>query len=168
MTSIERCFKEYYLRLTVFAYPYVASEDIAKDIVQDAFMILVDRSDILSKDESIVKSFLYSTVKNLCLNFIRREHIGERIVKEITLPEVDESDHLQNIIHAEVVGKLYKELNDLPEKCQHICRLLYFEGKKYEEVAQLLDLSVNTVKSQRQRALRLLRSKLLQIIMFFF
>ncbi|WP_262886614.1 MULTISPECIES: sigma factor [Sphingobacterium] len=63
---------------TVYAYPFVNSE-IAKDIVQEAFIILIDRTDILARPEQVIKSFLHSTVKNQCLNHKRREATAEKV-----------------------------------------------------------------------------------------
>ncbi|MDR2284721.1 MAG: RNA polymerase sigma-70 factor [Sphingobacterium sp.] len=160
MLGIETLFKEYFVRLTVYAYPFVDSEEIAKDIVQEAFIVLLDRKDILTRPEPVIKSFLYSTVKNQCLNYKRREATAAKVHTIIQTDEED-NDQLTNLIRAEVVGVLHKQLSTLPDKCQHICKLIYFDGKKYEEVAKMLNISLNTVKSQRQRALRILKSKLM-------
>ena len=73
--------------------------------------------------------------------------------------EFEDTDLMESLIQAEVIAALHKELNALPQGCQHVCRLIYMEGKKYEEVASELNISVNTVKSQRSLALRLLREK---------
>lgn len=161
MSRIEMLFKEYFVRLTVYAYPFVGSEEIAKDIVQEAFIVLIDRTDILDRPERVIKSFLYSTVKNQCLNYRRREAIAEKVHEALQGEEEDETNHLTSLIRAEVVGVLHEQLSALPDKCQHICKLIYFDGKKYEEVANLLNISLNTVKSQRQRALRILKSKMI-------
>lgn len=165
---IEQFFKTYFVRLTSFAYTWVKSEDIAKDIVQDAFIAFVERQDIIEKPEAVVKSFLYSTVKNLSLNHIRNNQVRSRINLAIVDNELDETDLLARLINAEMLGELHQELSRLPESCQHICRLIYLEEMKYDEVAKELNLSLNTVKSQRQRALRILRERMLSLLPFIF
>ncbi|TDQ75417.1 sigma-70 family RNA polymerase sigma factor [Sphingobacterium yanglingense] len=167
MLGIETLFKEYFVRLTVYAYPFVDSEEIAKDIVQEAFIILLDRNDILKQPEPVVKSFLYSTVKYQCLNYKRREATAAK-VHTILEVEGEDEDQLTSLIRAEIIGVLHKQLSTLPDKCQHICKLIYFDGKKYDEVAKLLNISLNTVKSQRQRALRILKSKLVPLLVLLF
>lgn len=166
MSSIEFLFKEYYLKLSEFAYRWVNSEDIAKDIVQDAFMVLIEKEGMLDKPKIVLKSFLYTTVKNLSINYIRREQIADRINNVIAVDEMDETDILKNLIQAEIIGELYHELELLPEGCKHICKLIYFEDKKYQEVASEMDISINTVKTQRQRALRILKSKFLTFLFY--
>ncbi len=64
MLSTEYYFNKYFLQLSVFAFPWVGSEEVAKDIVQDAFIVLMGRQDLLEKGEHVIKSFLYSSVKN--------------------------------------------------------------------------------------------------------
>jgi RNA polymerase sigma-70 factor (ECF subfamily) len=73
---------------------------------------------------------------------------------------------MKGLIESEVIGTLHRELDALPERCQHVCRLIYMEGKKYEEVASEMQISVNTVKSQRILALRILRKKLTSFFFF--
>lgn len=167
MIGIEKLFKEYFVRLTIYAYPFVYSEEIAKDIVQEAFVVLIERKDILGKPDGVIKSFLYSTVKNQCLNYKRRLGIETKVYTDLQKVGDDSTDHLTNLIQAEVIGVLHRQFLSLPDKCQHICKLIYFDGKKYDEVAEMLNISLNTVKSQRQRALRILKSKLVFILLLF-
>ncbi len=166
-STVEYFFKRYYVRLCSFAYPWVESKDIAEDIVQDAFIVLVNYPDILLKEERQIKSFLYSTVKNLAMKHKRDSQIAKRINESLKVEEEDGQDLLASLIKAEIVGELHAELVKLPDSCQHICRLIYLEEMKYEEVAQELNLSINTIKSQRQRAIRLLKDRFLSIFHFF-
>ena len=57
MLSIEYYFKTYFLQLCTFAFPWVNSEEIAKDIVQDAFIVLMDRPELLEKGERVSLHF---------------------------------------------------------------------------------------------------------------
>lgn len=159
MTRFEHIFKAYFVQLCTFAYPFVRSEDIAKDIVHDAYLVFIDNPELLEKEPLVQRSFLYSTVKNLALNHQRKMRTSNKYFNSLNLVEFDDTDLMESLIQAEVIAALHKELNALPQGCQHVCRLIYMEGKKYEEVASELNISVNTVKSQRSLALRLLREK---------
>jgi RNA polymerase sigma-70 factor (ECF subfamily) len=167
MLSTEYYFNKYFLQLSVFAFPWVGSEEIAKDIVQDAFIVLMGRQDLLEKGEPVIKSFLYSSVKNLAMNIKRRNIVFDRVRNQFDTDKPDDNDILDNLINAELIGALHRELNELPEGCQRICRLIYLDGMKYEEVAQELNVSVNTVKTQRMRAINLLKRKFLNILFSF-
>ncbi|WP_223582873.1 sigma-70 family RNA polymerase sigma factor [Sphingobacterium sp. GVS05A] len=168
MLSIEYYFKTYFLQLCTFAFPWVNSEEIAKDIVQDAFIVLMDRPELLEKGERVIKSFLYTSVKNMAMNTKRRDMVFDKIRNSITVEESDNHNILDDLINSELIGALHRELDQLPEGCQRICRLIYLDGMKYDEVAQELDVSVNTVKTQRMRAINLLKTKFLNLILNFF
>ncbi|PUV24525.1 sigma-70 family RNA polymerase sigma factor [Sphingobacterium athyrii] len=159
MTRFDHTFKTYFVQLCTFAYPFVRSQDIAKDIVHDAYLVLINNPELLEKESLIQKSFLYSTVKNLAMNYQRKVRLSSKYSSSLNIEPIDDTDLMDNLIRAEVISALHKELNALPTGCRHVCRLIYMEGKKYEEVASELKISVNTVKSQRSLAIRLLREK---------
>jgi RNA polymerase sigma-70 factor (ECF subfamily) len=62
--------------------------------------------------------------------------------------------------YRELETRLQHALEELPERCRTIFQLSRFEGLKYREIADLLDLSVKTVENQMGKALRVLREKL--------
>ena len=158
-SSIEKLFTDYFVRLCVFVYPMVGSEELAKDIVHDAFVVLLDHPDLLSKAPTVQKSFLYSTVKNMAMNQLRKAKVINKYTMSLDDNELDDTDLLNSLIKAEIIDALHRELELLPNGCQHVCRLIYLEGMKYDEVAAELNISVNTVKSQRKLALKMLREK---------
>ncbi len=102
------------------------------------------------------------------MNIRRRNIVFDRVRNQINNDEPDDYDILDNLINAELIGTLHRELNELPEGCQRICRLIYIDGLKYDEVAQELNVSVNTVKTQRMRAINLLKRKFLNILLAIF
>ncbi|MNH15235.1 RNA polymerase sigma factor [compost metagenome] len=160
MATFDYIFKSYFVQLCTFAYPFVKSEEIAKDIVHDAYMVFIDNPLLLEKEPLVQKSYLYTTVKNLAMNHQRKSRLEEKYTNSLDNYDLADIDLMKGLIESEVIGTLHKELDSLPEKCQHVCRLIYIEGKKYDEVASEMRISVNTVKSQRLLALRLLRKKL--------
>ncbi len=64
---------------------------------------------------------------------------------------------MERMIEAEVLGEVYKALQKLPEGCRKVINLSYFEGLSNQEVADRLNVSINTVKTQKLRALKMLR-----------
>lgn len=167
MEQFDKIFKDYFIRLCSYAHTIIGSEGVAEDMVQEAFIVLSQNQEILNKPEITIKSFLYSSVKHICLNHVRRRSIGQRIQNDTLIHEnVDKSDYLEGLIKAEIFGELHKELSNLPKKCKRICELIYLEEKSYEEAAEELDVSINTIKTQRQRALKYLKSKFLMEFSF--
>lgn len=154
----EKAFQKlYYLlnkRLIFFAVGMVG-EEIAGDIVQDAFIKLWERHEQFSNFNAL-KAFLYLSIKNACINLSKRDHVFQRYQQTLTEP-VDEQHMLYRLIEAEVIDEVYLALQRLPEGCRNVIFLSYFEGLSNQEVANELNVSINTVKTQRVRALKLLR-----------
>lgn len=157
--SIEYLFNAYYSRLCYFADKMISDKDAAEDIVQDSFMKYWDRQNNFDNEPS-VKTFLYLTVRNACLNVLRHEGVEKKFAKTQENKHKEDEKILEHIIRAEVLGEINKAIEELPQGCRQVLKLAYFESMKNDEIAGQLGVSVNTVKTQKARALQLLRLKL--------
>lgn len=157
---LEHIFSEYYARLVHFCFQIVHDKSAAEDIVQDAFVNYWDLRQTVLNNKQSIKSFLYSSVRNASFNYIRHDKVIEKYIQSLEPDPVEEINAMHYIIRSEVLGEIHKAISSLPESCQRISRMGYLEGKKNQEIAEELGISVNTVKTQKQRALQLLRLKL--------
>ena len=153
--AFRKIFEEYHARLCFFASKLLPQGIAPEDVVQDTFIKLWEKRQEFDSIGSI-QAFLYISVKNHCLNLFKHDKV---VKKFSSLPhqEVQEEIIMSRIMEAEVLEKVYKALETLPEGCQNVLQLSYFEGLKNREVAAYLRISVNTVKTQKKRALSLLR-----------
>lgn len=148
-------FELFYNRLCYFGRQFLPATESPEDVVQEAFIKLWDHRGNFA-DLTSVKSFLYTTVKNHCLNLCKHEQVihkhGAAQVNE------EEKNHgIEKMLEAEILDGVYQALEKLPERCRTILHLSYFMKMKNKEVAEFLEISVNTVKTQKQRGLNLLR-----------
>lgn len=153
-------FERYYPRLCNFARRFLGEVDAVEDVVQDVFVNYLERRESVSNRPESIRSFLYQSVKNACLNNLRKNKVVARYETDHGLSDFDERHVLTAMIHAEIVGEVHRALKQLPEGCRMIIRLGFFEGLNNPQIAHKLKISVNTVKSQKQRALSLLRGHL--------
>lgn len=156
--DIERVFTSYYSVLCYFAFRYVQDDEAARDIVQDVFVRLMEKKQIF-QHETHLKNFLYLAVKNSCLNYMRgslsREHYMEYLKQE------ENGDEFEcRILELEIYQKLNQAIALLPPECRKVFELCYFEGKSNEAVAQILDISIHTVKAQKKRGKQILKKNL--------
>ncbi len=158
--GFEVIFKEFYNRLVYFSLQLIKDKDLAKDIVQDAFVKYWNQQEAVTPDKTAIKNFLYSTVRNASLNTLRHAKVVDDYVQLNNLTEPEEAPVIEAIITAETVAELHAALQTLPENYRAISVLGYMDGKKNHEIADELEMSVNTVKKQKQRALQLLRMNL--------
>lgn len=142
--------KENYYRL---AYSYVKNADDALDIVQESIYKAISSIESL-KNPKYIKTWFYRIVVNTSLDFLRkhkRVDVVEQEILERYIPG-DEDDY-ENI-------DLHRALDELSPNYRTIIVLRYFEDLKIEEVADVLNENVNTVKTRLYRALKMLRVKM--------
>ena len=151
-------FREHYPRYCYHANLIVEDKDMAEDVVQEAFAGLWEKWDEFD-DESSAKAWLYTVVWHKALNQLRHEKVKLKSRPYLASDEVDDRDYLNDLIKAELFGQIHQAIESLPEGCRNIFKLSYFEGLKNQEIADALQLSVNTIKTQKARALQLLRLK---------
>ena len=150
-------FHLFYKRLLCFAGGMLPARE-AEDAVQEAFVKLWERRKNFEALQA-VKAFLFLSVKNSCLNTIKHQEVVHRHGKLLHVAE-EEQSVLSRMIEAETIHEMLNALGSLPPGCRNILHQGYFEGLSNQEVADKLYVSINTVKTQKVRGLRLLRSSL--------
>lgn len=156
----EELFKRYYTRLCHFAFQLLEEKDMAEDIVQDSFLAFWNSSSQIANDPIAIKNYLYSSVRNACYNLHKRSKIKERYLQVQSSNELEEPKVLQAMIRAEIMNEIYQAIQTLPDSCRQIFRMGYLEGLSNPKIAEALGISINTVKTQKQRALKVLRTSL--------
>ncbi|MCS4225819.1 RNA polymerase sigma-70 factor [Sphingobacterium sp. BIGb0165] len=157
---IQQLFEQYYVALVEFSWRIVQCNETANDIVQDVFVKLLDKPYSLGSQSAAKKSYLFTTVKNASLNYLRDLKVSEKYIQHTDFHEQDDKLFLDALIYAEIVSHLEKAIERLPEGCQQICKLAYLDEKSNKEIAEHFNVSINTVKTQKRRALLLLRKQL--------
>ncbi|RGY94117.1 RNA polymerase sigma-70 factor [Parabacteroides sp. AM58-2XD] len=154
--------------MTRFSQAYVIAEEDAENIVQDIFLYLWEHPEVFRTIDNM-DAFLFTLVKNRCLNFLKHSlYINE---KKRTLETAEEKEMQMNLYSlqqfdesfltiSEVENLIDEVIGKLPERCREIFILSRMEGLKYKEIAERLDISVNTVENQMSIALRKLKVEL--------
>jgi len=159
LKAYEAIFRQYYQQLYRFAYNYLRDQVPSEEMAQEVFLYIWEkRSQIEIK--TTLKTYLYSAIKNKCLNYIKYEVPRKNELEEshlammmVNQPEREEdSERMRRHIDAAV--------NELPTKCRQIFILSRNAGLTYEEIAEELELSVKTVENQMSIALKKLRESL--------
>ncbi|MCK5136013.1 MAG: RNA polymerase sigma-70 factor [Bacteroidales bacterium] len=158
--SFEQFFREYFTPLMSFAKKILVDEDDAREVVQKVFINLWEKREEIDLSTSL-KSYLFTSVHNRSLNVIRdRKKFSSEEVPELA-GEWDVSAQIESM---ELEEKIRETIEALPEKCRQIFELSRFDGLKYSEIAEQLDISVKTVENQMSKALKILREKLLKYL----
>jgi RNA polymerase sigma-70 factor, ECF subfamily len=166
--AFEFVFLRYYGDLCSYAQSIIHHKESSEEIVQDVFVKLWELRETLDVNTSL-KSYLYRTVHNFCLNKIDhwkvRDNYSKKVISEYNpdaLQFVPFSDDypIANLIVKELEEKIKDSISALPEHCRDIFLLIRMKGLSYQEAANKLNISVNTVKTQMHRAVIKLKEML--------
>lgn len=150
-----KLFQQFYRYLVLFAERRTENHKVAEDIVQEIFIKLWESPKQYNSLNGL-KAYLYEAVDNRCADY-RKHLIVEEKYTAFALYEQKFQDF--SIDQEEVYRELYAAINELPARGREVI-LLYLEGKKNQEIAEILDLSILTVKTHKKNAFRYLRNRL--------
>ncbi|HBG40039.1 MAG TPA: RNA polymerase sigma-70 factor [Porphyromonadaceae bacterium] len=161
-------YKAYYKALVGYSIQMVGEVEAAEDIVGNFFTSLWEKK-LSFRSLISLQTYLYNSVRNASLNYLKHKNI--------------ESDHLQKVadhykehyfagedaddfFSEEIYRLLFQAIDALPKRCREVF-LLAMEGKKNDEIAAILQVSLETVKTQKKRGMSSLRTKLINQSMVF-
>lgn len=169
MSLNTKIFREYFIQhyrpLCLFALHYLKDIDNAEDIVQDCFTELWERKDNQTNIADI-KPYLYTMVKNRCIDVLRKESLIDCNIEPSDLEGLISDEECEERSYDE--ARMWTAIDSLPEKCREVFLLAKRDGMKYEEIADRMNISVNTVKNQMNKALKIIKEGVHRIYMFFF
>lgn len=155
----------YFGALCSFGNRYVQDRFMVEDFVQEAFISLWKKR-INFNHQLALKSFLYTTVRNKCLNHLKHQIVIKK-QEEKLIYELESDQAVSNhIIEEETFNQLIQEIKDLPASSQKVM-LLALNGLKNQEIATELEISVNTVKTQKKIAYSKLKNKIHPVLFMF-
>lgn len=151
-------FKKYYTLFLSFACRYRLGTEEARDIVQEVFIAFWEQRANFTSLPAI-KAFFYRSISNRCLNYLKHEDVKSRYA-ESQLQEMQSEEFIhENIIREEISFIVRRKIKELTPREQEII-ILSLQNKSNQEIADLLSLSVTTVKTHKMHAYARLRTEL--------
>ena len=155
-----RMFVDFYKPLCNYAFHYVNDVEISREITQDVFVKFWEKANF-DEVPVVLKSFLYVSVRNACIDFLKHNRLQQEYRSKILLEYVvTYNDHFDQIVANELSRKIEEAVCKLPPQCQKIFRLSRFQHLKNREIAGDLNISLKAVEAQISRALLFLKSQL--------
>jgi RNA polymerase sigma-70 factor, ECF subfamily len=158
--SFELLFRNFFPALMTFAGKFLSNEDDAREVVHMVFINLWEKRETLDLSSSL-KSYLFTSVHHRSLNMIRdrKKFLGNEI------PDLSSDHDIGASVDAmELEERIREVIKGLPEKCREVFEMSRFEGLRYAEIAERLNISVKTVENQMSKALKILREKLVNYL----
>ncbi len=158
--AFEEIYHRYHKQLYYLAMKYLKSKNLSEDAVQEIFIKLWQKRDQLDPEKS-VKGFLFISMKNHVLNMIRNRK--NKIISDLELEENQhhtERNVMNEIIFSDYEQLLQRGLSELPDRKRKVFELKAFQGLTNSEVAEVLLISINTVKVHYYHGSQFIRSYL--------
>ncbi|WEK37854.1 MAG: sigma-70 family RNA polymerase sigma factor [Candidatus Pseudobacter hemicellulosilyticus] len=144
-------------RLLFYATRLGLGWEDAQEAVADSFIAVWHSRSQLQSDEHLRK-LLYVSVRNRAFNSLKAQQRYERLLQEVEPGQEQENPLLSvDIIKAEMLHQLGQAMNNLPRECRRVFELAYHDQQSPAEIARLLNMNPATVRSQKRRALQLIR-----------
>lgn len=164
LTDFDKLFLNYHHQLFRYTLKFIEDENEALDLVQDIFVEVWERGHYKNPDKE-VKAYLFTAVKNSCLNYIRHQKVIRKFEHHASLQikEAEASYYLsgeQSYVEKESLQRIDEAIDSLNDIYREVIILSRLEGLKNKDIAKLLDVPVRTVETRIFRALALLKEKI--------
>jgi RNA polymerase sigma-70 factor (ECF subfamily) len=163
-------FRQHFTPLCVYCqYQYSFDLDLAREAAHTAFIKLWETRQTLNSSQNI-KAYLYKIVSITCVDIIRHRNVKRKYEKHVrdNYSDLDLGYDFNAADTRALQEAIDKAVGELPEKMKLVFELSRYEGLKYAQIAQRLNISVNTVETQMGRALVKLRQKLTGLYLILF
>ncbi len=161
--ALNTLFAQHYEKLCRFANTYLRQPPEAEEIVADVFVYLWKNRHQLSIEKNL-KSYLYISVRHAALAALKKQQPLYEDIDDILL-ETDFADVAtpeQTLVHKELQQHIDLAIGALPHRCKQVFMMSRFDDLTYREIAEILNISENTVENHLVRALGHLRKALKQ------
>jgi RNA polymerase sigma-70 factor, ECF subfamily len=160
--SMELLFRRLYPQLCAFANKFLHNIDEAEEVVQEVFYKIWKNRKNLDENQS-VKCYLFTSVKNSCFSVLEHNKVKDKyaaLLEYVYITSLNSAVAHDSLIATELEKDFTQALEKLPADCRKIFELSRFEGLKYQEIADRLNISIKTVETQMSRALYKIRLQL--------
>lgn len=154
-TELEILIRKHYAALYATALKFVKSPDYAENVVQEVFIRFWEKRP-LDVQVNSEKDYLFTMVRNHSLNYLRSLKREQERYNQLEIEESEEAEIFNLMVEEESNYQLEIAIRTLPEQSARIIRMS-LSGYENKEIARLLQVSINTVKTLKYGAIRKLR-----------
>ena len=163
----KRIFDRYAKQLCLYALNYLSEEADAEDVVQDVFIRFLQKEYMFTANEKVIKTYLFNSVRNACFDKLEKRDLFCYHI-DILKQEIIEEESVA--FDEKILSEVKKELDIMPPRTRKIITCVFMQNMKYQEVADELDISINTVKTLLRNGIERLRnrfSKRMEFLLFY-
>lgn len=157
-------FNHFAPRLKQFTYKHMGQEQVALEMVQETMTIVWQKAHLFDGSKSSLSTWIYTVARNLCFDALRKykgraSHISTEDIWPSDYCPPDLVEHYAPE-HEMLKEQVVKYLDRLPEAQRTVIQAVYLEELPQQQVADMLDIPLGTVKSRLRLAVEKLRSSI--------
>ncbi|MCT4603371.1 MAG: RNA polymerase sigma-70 factor [Marinifilum sp.] len=162
--AYQKLYDDFFPSLVAFANKYVYDDSLSEDIVQEVLITLWQNSTKINIHTSI-KSYLYSAVRNSAINYLEKKTVEEKRKEGYLFSGyIYNSEDKEFAFSQDVYYHLHNAIKHLPKKSREVI-IMSLNEMSLSEIQEELNVSINTVKTNKRRAYAMLREKLKKIFL---
>ena len=154
--GFEEIYRDYSKSMFLYAISLLTSEEEAEDVIQEVFINFWKDDTYQKIKNEVTKTYLFRSVKNNCLNRMKKKNM---LCDRLDLLREDIAEEEIMKWNDELIQEVEAEIARMPEQTREIIQGVFFHGMKYQEVADQLGVSINTVKTLLKNGMRYLRER---------
>ena len=168
--GFEQIYRDYSKPMFLYALSFLTSEEEAEDVIQEVFVNFWKDNTFQKVKGEVTKIYLFRSVKNNCLNRLKKKDV---LRDRLDLLYEDVAEEEMMTWNDELIQEVETEITNMPEQTREIIRGVFFQDLKYQEVADQLGISINTVKTLLKNGMKHLlehfagRGDLFLMVLFF-
>jgi RNA polymerase sigma-70 factor (family 1) len=156
-SDLKSIFDLYYKSILMYANRFLPSKAECEDLIQDIFVHIWEKQ--LSFPDAIsLKIYLYKSTRNRCFNVIKHKKVKDSYEDNALQSLDDDNLFLKQILEEEIVRQLHQAIEILPERKREILKLS-LKGIKNNEIAERLNIKLQTVKTLKSQSYKILRAQ---------
>jgi RNA polymerase sigma-70 factor, ECF subfamily len=156
--SFSNLYDSYSRALYGIAYKMVQDNVVAEDILQEVFIKIWEHIDKYDSSKGTLFTWMLNITRNACRDYFRSKHYCiQKLVSENSLEKVNTGDKDSYVTYQNENGELHELTQRLESKYKEIIDLVYIYGYSQEEVSEMLNLPIGTVKTRCRTAIKILR-----------
>jgi len=170
--AFKKIFAIYYPRLEKYACYFIANRQEAEDIAQDVFVQVWENREAIKTDSNF-DSWLFTLVRNRCLNILKKQMVEKKYIDKIQVNseelynisfEMDDFLPMEKLLYEE----LEKIIEEMPQRCQSAFCMKWKEGKKIREIADIMGISSTMVDKHLAKGMEIMRQKMTSELLLLF
>jgi len=158
LTAFDELYLKYYKLLCVSAYFFLKNEQESKDLVQTLFLDIWDKQ-LYTRFHDDIKGYLFRAIKNRSLNHLKNQLVQyKRREGYAELQDDAGSPYTEGL--PDYYQQLYAAMEDMSGQKRTAIQMVYMQGKRYQDAADSMRISINSLKTHLKTGLKILRGEI--------